>query len=76
MATAAERWRIRQTRRLSRDAARLAEEATRFAASADRFPGPHADGARGLAKTALALVALAASVDGMQEMTDLMTEES
>jgi hypothetical protein len=76
MATAAERWRSRQTRRLARDAVALAEQTSRFAAGVDRFPGPYADDARDLTKRALDLVKLAASVDGMQEITDLMTEET
>lgn len=76
MATAAERWRTRQTRRLARDANALAEQSSRFAAGVDRFPGPYADEARELTRKALDLVRLAASVDGMQEVTDLMTEEA
>jgi len=42
----------------------------------DRFPGPYADEARDLTRRALDLVRLAASVDGMQEVNDLMTEEA
>jgi hypothetical protein len=75
MATAAERWISRQSRRLARDAARLQDEASMFVNTLERGPGPYTDQARSLAKTALSLVQVAASLDGMQEISDLMTEE-
>ena len=75
VSTAAERWTKRQTRRLARDASRLAEEAGRFAAAVDRFPGPYTGHAESVVRSALGLLRLAASVDGMQEVNDLMTEE-
>jgi len=76
MATAADRWISRQSRRLSRDAARLEDEAAMFSKTVERGPGPYTDQARSLAKTALSLVQVAASLDGMQEVSDLMTEET
>ncbi len=75
MATAAERWKNRQLRRLAREAAALEEEASRFVSVLQRSPGPYGDGARDLTRKALDLARLAAFVDGMQEINDLMTEE-
>lgn len=74
--TAAERWRSRQTRRLARDTETLEHRVRGFGRALERGSGPYADDARDLAKGALDLVKLAASVDGMQEITDLMTEDT
>lgn len=76
MATAAERWRSRQTRRLARDAASLEHRARSFGRMLERDDGPYADDARDLVSTALLLLSLAGRLDGMREVTDLMTEES
>lgn len=76
MTTAAGRWTKRRARRLAREAFRLADDAKGFAVSVDRSPGPYADDARDLARKALDLARLASSVDGMQEVTDLMTEDA
>lgn len=76
MATAAERWRTRQTRRLARDAASLEHRARSFGRMLERDDGPYGTDAGELARSALALAALAASVDGMREVTDLMTEDT
>lgn len=75
-ASAAERWVTRQTRRLARDAELLSNTAKMFADSVERSPGPWADETRDLVKRTMALMALAASLDGMQEIMDLMTEEA
>lgn len=76
MATAGERWRKRQTRRLAREADRLEDAVKCFTRSVDRDKGPYADEARDVARIALDVARLASHVDGMQEVTDLMTEES
>lgn len=76
MATAAERWRSRQTRRLARDAEALERRARHFGRSLDSGEGPWADEARDLARSAADLVALAGRLDGMQEVTDLLTEDA
>lgn len=76
MATAAERWRRRQVRRLARDTERLKGAVGSFGWSVEADKGPYTDEARDLARIALDLARLAASVDGMQDIADLMTEES
>jgi hypothetical protein len=76
VATAAERWINRQSRRLARDAARLQDEAASFSQAVGTRPGPWTEEARSLAKAALGLVQVASSLDGMQEVSDLMTEEA
>lgn len=76
MATAAERWRSRQTRRLAREADTLEHRVRSFGRMLERGEGPYADDARDLARTASDLAVLAGRLDGMQEITELTTEEA
>lgn len=76
MLTAGDRWQRRQTRRLAREADRLEEAVKDFSRSVDYDKGPYAEAARDLARIALDVARLASHVDGMQEVADLMTEET